>query len=148
MFVADRDRWTRMQEAALAGASCNCTIDAIPSPGQVPDGKKFLGSKLRVSKTTGTPGKLDLSWGESCAGAKDYAVAEGTLGSWYSHRAISCSTGGVTFARIVPGSAARYYLVVPLNDEAEGSGGTNSAGAERPQSAPACRAVATASRCR
>ena len=148
MFVADRDRWTRMQEAAIAGASCSCTIDAIPSPGQVPDGKELLGSLLRVSKISGMPATIDLNWGASCVDAEDYAVAEGTLGSWYSHGAILCSTGGVTFARVAPGVAARYYLVVPLNDEAEGSGGTNSAGAERPQAAPACRAVAMASRCR
>ena len=148
MFVADRDRWTRMQEAAMAGASCSCTIDAIPSPGQVPDGKEFLGSQLRVSKTPGMPATVDLSWGASCGGAEDYAVDEGTLGSWYSHGAILCSTGGMTFARIAPGGASRYYLVVPLNAEAEGSGGTNSAGAERPQAVPACRAIATASRCR
>lgn len=147
LFVAERDRWTRMQEAALAGATCGCTIEAIPSPGQVPDGRAFLGSPLRVSKTPGSSATIDLSWGTSCGAAEDYAVDEGTLGSWYSHGAIACSTGGVTFARVAPGAAARYYLVVPLNEEAEGGCGTNSAGAERPPAAPGCRSVVTNARC-
>lgn len=92
---------------------------------------------------------LDLSWGLSCSpGATDYAVMEGTLGSWSSHVPLVCSTGGATSTTVSPGSgASHYYLVVPLSATEEGSYGIDSTGAERPPSATRCRQVQNTAGC-
>lgn len=82
---------------------------------------------------------LDLSWNLSCgAHATDYAVAVGTIGSWYSHSITSCSTGGANATTLTLPEGNRYYLVVPLSPTAEGSYGRSSDGTERPPAPNAC----------
>ena len=63
---------------------------------------------------------------------------EGTLGTWYNHAAVTCSTSG-TSATIAPGAGNRYYLVVPHASSVEGSYGKGVANAERPVGASACQ---------
>jgi hypothetical protein len=93
-------------------------------------------SALTVSKGAG--GTLNLGWGPSCAaGDTDYGVYQGTIGSWYSHAALTCSTGGTT-ANFLPGAGNRYYLVVPHDASVEGSYGKDDNGLERPTGASAC----------
>ena len=109
-----------------------------PSPGQIPDGSQ--GVPLRISRNVTVPGDLDLSWGASCSSAAtDYSIHEGSIGSWYSHDAIVCSTGGGLSATITPSSFDAYYLVVPISPDAEGSYGLDSVLAERPASSLTCR---------
>jgi glucose/arabinose dehydrogenase len=118
----------------LTGAS------GTPGPGRVPDGGPVPGTPLTVTKSVSIPGALDLAWGASCApGATDYAVYQGTLGSWYSHVAVLCSTAGARTTTITPPLGNRYYLVVPMDDQSEGSYGTASSGAERPRPGSQCR---------
>lgn len=106
------------------------------SAGTVPDGAP--GTPLTISK--GSPPQLALTWGASCsAGATDYEVYEGMLGSFASHVPILCTTGGATNVTITPSSGNTYYLIVPATSSTEGSYGKTSAGAERPVSASACR---------
>ncbi len=90
---------------------------------------------------------LDLLWGPSCLAGADYGIYEGTLGTWYSHEAVQCSTGGTTSATIRPAGGDRYFLVVPNDPTYEGSYGTDSAGAERPAAPGACRAVQDVGAC-
>jgi hypothetical protein len=87
----------------------------------------------------GAGGTLRLSWSPSCLAAEsDYAVYEGTLGSFTDHVPLFCSTSGATAATIVPGGGNTYYLVVPHGGAAEGSYGTASDSLERPPSVAAC----------
>jgi hypothetical protein len=120
----------------------------LVGPGAVPDGSIVLGIPLTVGKNTTNPTDLDLSWGASCSGAvNDYAVYEGSLGSFDSHTAHTCTTGGAIDLALTPDGGDTYYLVVPLNDDTEGSYGTDAAGAERPRSTTACRALSVTDSC-
>lgn len=120
----------------------------VPAPGRIPNGSTVPGSPLTVKKNVMVPAMLDLHWSASCSGsANDYSVHEGTLGSWYSHQAILCSTGGGTQATISPAPGSRYYLVVPLDAVHEGSYGTDSSGNERPRSVVRCRSRRNTATC-
>jgi hypothetical protein len=111
-----------------------------PAVGRVPDGATVPGLPLTLGKSAANPGDLDLEWSPSCGpSVTDYSVHEGTLGSWYSHNEVACTTAGATATTIGPGDGSRYYLVVPLDDTREGSYGVDSSGAERPQSNIRCR---------
>jgi hypothetical protein len=109
---------------------------AFPAdPGRVPL------QTLRLRKSV-TPGNIALSWSASTsAGAEDYGVYEGRIGTWYSHASLTCSTGGALSADVTPGTGNRYYLVVPNNLNDEGSYGRRSSGVERPQGSSPCRAL-------
>jgi len=92
-----------------------------------------------LSLGRGTGDDITLSWGNSCAvGDDDYAIYEGTLGSYYSHGAKYCSTNGATTLSFAPPGGSSYYLVVPTNGLREGSYGARSSGLERPQGDDAC----------
>jgi hypothetical protein len=113
------------------------TVDGPVAAGSVPDGAEVPGTSLRVEKTTAD--EIALTWGESCVPSDiDYAIYAGTLGSFTSHGPVLCSTGGATTLTFAPLGGSRYYLVVPTNGAEEGSYGTDSSGAERPQVAGAC----------
>ena len=107
--------------------------------GAVPDGGSIPGLPLLLGKGAG--GTVDLDWVPSCLHTDtDYEIYEGVIGVFYSHGLIApCTTGGLTFANIVPGAGSHYYLVVPTDTAIEGSYGTDSGGAERPPGGPACR---------
>lgn len=108
----------------------------VPAPGTVPDGGTFPGVPLTVDASGG---QLVLSWGTSCARTEsDYEIYEGTLGSYYSHTQIFCTTGGATTKTLAQPAGSTYYLVVPKNADKEGSYGRSSGGAEIPQGASAC----------
>jgi len=94
---------------------------------------------LFVSKSAQTAGDLDLSWSATCSGsAADYSVHEGTLGVWYSHAALRCTSSGALALTVTPSGGDRYYLIAPVSVGFTGSLGTSSAGAERPDGAPSC----------
>lgn len=99
---------------------------------------------LTLSRPPGSvdPPSLTLRWNASCSGgAADYAIYEGTLGSWYSHTLIDCSDDGADRQEtLTPSAGNRYYLVVPENSASEGSYGTASHAVERPAGSAACRA--------
>ena len=113
---------------------------ASNGPGRVND-------DLRIGKTVAPA--IRLQWGPSCsAGATDYAIYEGVVGSWYSHTQIDCSDGGANLTEdVVPGAGNRYYLVVPLDPTEEGSYGTDSSGTERPRGAVTCAPLQNVAAC-
>ncbi len=120
--------WKGRQEADLRTGGAG-------EAGRVPDGSH--GAPLRVSTASG--GQLTLAWDASCLTTDtDYEIYEGIIGSYYSHTAYGCSTGGATATTISPSSGNRYYLVVPRNVFLEGSYGTDSRGLEIPRGASAC----------
>lgn len=105
--------------------------------GIVPDGSIGTDTPLTITHAAG--GQITLNWGASCLlSDTDYAVYEGTLGSFPSHSMKSCSTGGATTSTLTPGPDSHYYFVVPLGGGREGSYGFGSDGLERPQGVPAC----------
>jgi hypothetical protein len=110
------------------------TEGSSPSPppaGFVSDGG---GNEAPLMVRKAGSGDLDLTWSASCSNTDDdYAVYEGTLGDFASHRSNLCTTGGATSATITPGAGGRYFLVVPTNGTHEGSYGYDSSGQERPQ---------------
>jgi len=99
--------------------------------GSVPDGGSRPGEPLRIEKLA--DGDLRLSWGDACMDSvdTDYAIYEGTLGNFDSHRSATCGTGGAPTVDLTPRSGSAYYLVVPTNGYYEGSHGLMSAGVER-----------------
>jgi len=103
------------------------------------------GVPLRIDKSV--DGLLDLAWGPSCLSRdSDYAVYEGTIGSYDDQRPVACSTGGVRSAEIDPPSdRSVYYLVVPHNGDYEGAYGNSSLAGPRPPSSLACYQKAVAS---
>jgi hypothetical protein len=120
-------------------ANLSSRMDAfsfLPGPGEVPS--------LHVDKST-TLGNIVVTWTPSTsAGAEDYAVYEGTIGSWYSHvpapTSAACTDSlSDLMEDFTPSSDDRYYLVVALNPNAEGSYGQDSSAFERPQLSGSCR---------
>ena len=111
--------------------SCETIETGVPMPTA---GGRVAGLTLARSG----PNNLSLAWGASCSPIEnDYAVYEGTLGSFASHQSVVCSTGGLTSTIVQPGAGNRYYLVVPRSPQREGSYGNATAG-PRPPAADAC----------
>ncbi|MCP3938600.1 MAG: hypothetical protein GY708_24900 [Actinomycetia bacterium] len=106
------------------------------SPGAVPDGATIHGNPLLIERAEA--GAITLTWGGSCQPADDFAVYEGTLGSFASNEPTTCSTGGLAQETLTPGAGNRYYLVVPLQAGNEGSYGLTSGQLERPVGATVC----------
>ena len=109
----------------------------VPAAGSVPDGSDGSTS-LTVNLAAGN---LTLSWGSSCTTSDtDYEVYEGSLTPHftYTHTRKLCTTGGLTTATFAAPSGSAYYLAVPRNAVSEGSYGSSSSGAERPQGQSTC----------
>ena len=135
--------WSNQPGYDIKDISGTLTISAAAAVGRVPDGAS--GTPFRVSKSGS---QLDLAWGASCgAAATDFAVYEGTLGTWYSHSSLVCSTSGALSATVTPSSGDRYYLIAPLSASKEGSYGTRTGGTEIPQGSSPCKASQDLSAC-
>ena len=92
---------------------------------------------LRVDHAPG--GDIALSWGDSCAATDDdYAIYEGTLGTFDGHTPRACTTGGAATFTLTPQTAGSYYIVVPRNVMREGSHGVMSDGTQRSPGPAAC----------
>lgn len=132
------------------GATVNAPSFNIPAPdlgaNESPMASPGRGDELLAHKTP-DGASLELSWTPTCDAAVDYGVYEGTLGVWYSHAPVQCSTAGGTSVTITPGQGNRYLLVVPNNQSAEGSYGTDSNGLERPAAATGCRSTQHTGQC-
>lgn len=138
--VAEPERWAEVQEQLLPVGDCPCT-GGSGLPGEVPS------PTLRAGKNA-TPGQVVLTWSASCSvDASEYSVHEGTLKVWYAHSPRACSTAGMFSWTLTPASGNRYFLIVPLTDDDEGSYGRRSDGQERPQSFPSCRSTIVADAC-
>jgi hypothetical protein len=125
-----------------AGSDCATVVcgGAPAMPGEVPSGTAARpGVPFEIEKgAAGTD--LDFTWTVSCsAEAIDQTVHEGTLGTWYSHDSILCTTSGcLTCATVTPLAGNRYFLIVPVTAVDEGSYGIDSFGIERPVSGTSC----------
>lgn len=138
--VADPETWGPAQERWLfAALNQNCTCGAfVGPPGFVP----------WLDAARGATGGVDLQWDAGCApSAADYAVFSGTLGNWYDHTIVTCTTGGATSADVGATPGDRYFLIVPLTSVEEGSYGLDSDGFERPRGIATCRAQADVGGC-
>jgi hypothetical protein len=94
---------------------------------------------MTLSVLEASGGNLLLQWSASCqVDDNDYAVYEGTLGSYTSHAPRFCSTGGSKLKLLTPAAGSTYYLVVPTEAGREGSYGKRSGGLERVPPASAC----------
>ena len=118
------------------------TIDytAASGAGAVPDGGLIPGTPLMAARAgTVEEPVLELSWGASCRNDPDYSVYRGTLGQWYSHQFLTCTTGGATSASFPMDGDDHYYLIVPVGSgDEEGSYGTDSDLDERPAGTVTC----------
>ena len=109
-----------------------------------------VGNSLTLGKNAGN---VTFAWAvpAGCAApatVRDYAVYEGTLGNWYSHKTVlACSTSGLTGATLTPTAGNTYYLVVPSNGAFEGNYGADSFSSPIPVSAAACRPDQRGVRC-
>ncbi len=103
--------WSNQQGYDITAVSGTLTINAGPGLGRVPDG--ITGAPLQVCRNLS---QLDLTWGASCgAAATDYAVYEGTIGSWTSHTPLVCTTADALSADGDPFHGNHYYFIVPLS---------------------------------
>jgi hypothetical protein len=120
----------------LADGSSDAFIPRTPRLGhEAAPGGRVVG--LTAMKAAGAT--ITLNWFPSCSTADtNYDVNEGTIGSWYSHLPVSCTTGGTTTATFSPSAGSSYYLVVPKASTTEGSYGKDGASVERPSSTSAC----------
>jgi len=132
---------SHLKDPAWPAGSRVDAFSFLADPGDVPF--------LDLVPSAITPGDLTISWTHSCSvGAQDYAIYEGAIGSWYSHKSIDCSDDGGDFTEeITPSAGDRYYLIVPLNANDEGSYGTMSSGTPRPVGSAACVATQALSQC-
>ena len=98
---------------------------------------------MQVTKST-TAGNIVISWAVATSvGGEDYGIYEGTMPSYYSHGSMTCTDAlGDLTEDFSPSAGSRYYLVVPLNPNDEGSYGLDSFGAERPPWFSPCRTQA------
>lgn len=109
------------------------------NPGRVPT--------TMVMDKPGAPGDVLIDWQPSCSGgADDYAIYEGTIGTWYDHTLNVCTDVAPAFTEQVTPSAAgdRYFLVVAQSGcRGEGSYGSCQSGVclpgdERPVGTATC----------
>jgi hypothetical protein len=120
----------------LAGWPVSSHVDAIsfpPAPGAVP-------VTVTVTRLVADGSLIRLAWSQSCsAGGENYGIYEGALGTWYGHASVDCNDDSSNLMEdIGTTSGNRYYLVVPLNGNEEGSYGQDSNNVELPVGAPAC----------
>ncbi len=137
----------------LAGWPLSSTVDGLSTVGN----PGIVGPTLFMNKTVSPQLDLSdviLSWSASCSeGASDYGIYEGTIGVFYSHTSVDCNDGGLAFTeQITPAAGSRYYLVVPLNPQTEGSYGQRRDNpiptlTERPVGAVQCVTVQTVTPC-
>ncbi len=113
------------------------TVSEAVTSYTAPAGLGQVPGSLIVAKSGGN---LQVSWNLGCSSnATDYAVYQGTLGSWYSHAALTCAAPNRYLKySFTPASGSAYYLVVPVNANSEGSYGLTGAGSEIPGAALAC----------
>ena len=137
----------------LAGWPLSSTVDGLSTVGN----PGIVGPTLFMNKTVSPQLDLSdviLSWSGSCSeGASDYGIYEGTIGSFYSHTTVDCNDDSIALTeQITPSTGSRYYLVVPLNPQNEGSYGQRRDNpiptlTERPIGAVQCVAVQTVTPC-
>jgi len=123
--------------ANLIPDSCEPSMVCGPA-GALPTGSVSGSDPLLLAKSA-TP-ELSLSWGTSCLATDgNYAIYEGSIGGDFtSHTRKICGTAGNTTEPVLPDPGDRYYLVVPLSADREGSYGRNGAGEERPAGLSVC----------
>ena len=118
----------RQWSLTLGGVGCNAPL---ATPGAVPE-TSLLASKAGGSAT--------LSWASSCsASAADYAIYQGTIGSWYNHSMKFCTTQGLLTKTFSMDAGNLYWLVVPLGADREGSYGKRTGGIEIPGGLAQCK---------
>jgi subtilisin-like proprotein convertase family protein len=116
----------------ISSQACN---SALATPGAVPEAAPD--TPLTV---TATGSDLTLDWGASCASSGvDYAIYQGTIGTYYSHTLKFCSTQGLLTKTFAADPEDLYFLVVPVTADREGSYGKDSALVERPAGTSACK---------
>ena len=123
-----------LRPAAEAAYPACMAVSGSGSPGGL---GLDVGSALHVREGV-SPGSVVLSWGVPCNDAtvpnQDYAIYQGTLGSWSTLTSITCSTGNANSWVINTPGANRFWLVVPRTSSSEGSyGRSSSASAPRPR---------------
>lgn len=122
-------------DCELADGSSDAYVPRTP----VLSHEAAAGGRIASLKAAKSGSDITLNWFPSCSTADtDYDVNEGTIGTWYSHVPVVCTTGGATTATFSPASGGRYYLVVPKTASTEGSYGTNSSSIQRPVSSSVC----------
>jgi subtilisin-like proprotein convertase family protein len=124
--VAPQDTGSiRQFSLRIQSQACN---SALATPGAVPTGAPD--TPLTV---TASGSDITLDWGASCSSSGvDYAIYQGTIGTWYSHARKFCSTQGLLTKTFPTDPDDLYFLVVPVSADVEGSYGKDSASIERP----------------
>jgi len=127
------DGWA-VDNISVTGSSWNCNVCNVTNnpPGRVLN-------TLTISKSGSD---LYLAWSPTASGCNTtaYGIYRGTLSGTfsYNHSQLNCSVSNTNFTT-PQDSLSYYYLVVPLNSNAEGSYGKSSNNNEIPQSSSPCK---------
>jgi hypothetical protein len=130
-----------------ASAGALSIVEPIPVAGAIPVNGGGLTLQAQPS------GSLRLRWDASCSpDVTTHAVYEGSLDALRAGRfnpaRVTCEAGPDLVEYVDPAAGDRYYLVAPLAAGREGSLGTDSTGAARPQAPAACAPREEDSSCR
>jgi hypothetical protein len=121
----------RAWSLSIRTLACNAPL---PGPGTVPSAAPS--TPLTVAKSGSN---VTLAWGASCSSSGvDYAIYQGTIGTFTSHASKFCSTQGLLSKTFSMDPGNLYYLVTALTAEREGSYGQATSG-ERPAAASPCK---------
>src|SRR5206468_10757606 len=108
-LAASNTGTVRRYSLIITGYVCNAPL---PTPGAAPDGGAVPGTELAVTRNGAD---LTLTWGASCnASGVDYAIYQGTLGSYYSHASKFCTTQGLLTKTFAAEPGSQDFLIVPL----------------------------------
>lgn len=113
-------------------ASATATITPPPAPGEA-SRQESAGEHMRASYNKAT-GEIEISYTPACD-ASDHTIYYGDLAnvSAYEYSGAECSVGRSGSASFDPGLPNAFFLIVGNNGWVEGSYGTSSSGAERPE---------------
>lgn len=113
-----------------------CVVVALAGGGAL---AQTPSNRVQMTMAKDGAGNPEIHWQDSCSKAgTDYAVYEGSLGTFDIHNSIQCTAGGSMMMTLSPLSGDSYFLVVPLDDGAEGSYGKAGDGTERPVGIDRC----------
>jgi hypothetical protein len=128
------DAWLNTGMAApLELASASATVSApAATPGEASD--PAIGSNQMLASFDKVSGAIDVTYSVPCA-ATNHRIVYGPLAGLasYAWSGTACDLGTTGSASFDPGAGSVFFVIVANDAVAEGSYGTDGAGAERPE---------------
>ena len=121
---------------SLGSPPSNPTLDwaVLVGSGAAAPGEAAVAPQMKVTAYNKVSGTVSLSFGTACI-ATDHSIVYGPLSgvASYAYSGRVCGLGVSGTAAFNPGSGSVFWIVVGTTSTLEGSYGTSSGGAERPE---------------